>query len=172
MQNEIVDKQAITDTKRPTFLTVLCIITFAVSAYYIFDGVLTIFVSKSFDTAQWQSIVDEMGNALDDADPQTAKFIDSMMGAVSETVEKSIQHATTLGILSIIVALLSAYGAYMMYNLRRIGFSIYTGAKILGIVVPLFLLGFNVVTLFIYGLAIVIGFIFVILYGVNRKYMS
>jgi hypothetical protein len=172
MENEIVDQTAIIERRRPTFLTVLCIITFAVSAYYIFDGLLTIFVAESFDTGQWQTIMDQMNQALDEADPQSAKFLESFMGAVSETIERSINHATTLGLASLLVALISAYGSYLMFQMKRMGFSIYTGAKILGLMVPMVILGFNVVTIIAYSFAAFIGLIFIIMYGVNRKYMS
>lgn len=172
MENEIVDQSAVTESKRPTFLTVLCILTFAVSAYYLFDGVLTIFVSKSFDTSQLDMISAQMEEALDGAEPGAAEMVETVMEAVSETTTKAINNATTLGLITLFVALLSAYGAYLMFNLRKIGFTIYTAAKIVGIVIPLMILGFNFLTILIYSIAAVIGLIFVILYAVNRKYMS
>lgn len=172
MENEIVDRSAIAESKRPTFLTVLCIITFAVSAYYLFDGVLTIFVSKSFDTSQWDMISEQMEEALEGAEPGAAQMVETVMEAVSETTVRAINNATTLGLITFFVALLSAYGAYLMFNLRKIGFTIYTAAKIVGIVVPLIILGVNFLTIILYSIAAVIGLIFIILYAVNRKYMT
>jgi len=169
---DVVDEIADRDQKRPTFLTVLCILTFAVSAYYIFDGTLTIFVSKSFDSTQWHTVMQEVDEALKDADPSTAQMLESFMGSLSQTIERTIENANLLGIITIFVALLSGYGAYLMYKLDRRGFAVYVGAKIVGIVLPLILLGFNLVTGVAYGFAAVIGMIFIILYGVNRKYMS
>jgi len=169
---DIVDEVNDRDQKRPTFLTVLCILTFAVSAYYLFDGTATIFVSKSFDSTQWHAMMEGVDEALQDADPNTAKLLESFMGSLSKTIEKSIENANLLGFITIAIALLSAYGAYLMYKLNRKGFTVYVGAKILGIVIPLIILGFNMVTGFAYGFAAFIGMIFVILYGVNRKHMS
>jgi hypothetical protein len=172
MENEIVDQVQPIESKRPTFLTVLCIITFAVSAYYVFDGFLTIFVSKSFDPSQWEAISEQVEEAMQGADPGAAQVMETIMQAVSETTTRAINHATSLGIVTLIVALLSAYGAFLMFNLRKIGFTIYTAAKIVGIVVPMVLLGFNLLTIIIYSFAAVVGLIFIILYAVNRKHMA
>ncbi len=172
MENQIVDQDSYTESRRPTMLTVLCIITFAVSAYYLFEGTLTIFMSKTFDSSQWQVVIDQMNEALDGADPQSAKFLESIMDSVSITIERSINNSTLLGLIAILVALVSAYGAYLMFNLKRIGFTIYTGAKIAGIILPLIILGFNIVTILVYLFAAIVGLIFVILYGVNRKHMN
>lgn len=169
---DVVDEVKDLDQKRPTFLTVLCILTFAVSAYYLFDGTRTIFVSKSFDSTQWHAVMEGVDEALQDADPNTAKFLESFMGSLSKTIEKTIENANMLGFITIIVALLSAYGAFLMYKLNRKGFTVYVGAKIIGIVLPLAILGFNMVTGFAFGFSAFIGMIFVILYGVNRKHMS
>ncbi len=159
------------DRKRPNMLTVLCILTFVVSAYYIFSGIISLFFRHSFDPGQWDQVSQQVGEALENADQSSAKMMETVMTAMSETISNAIQYAVTLGIVEIVVALLSAYAAYLMWKLRKSGFWIYTAAKIVGLVVPLVLLGINIITIAATVFAIVIGLIFVVLYAVNRKYM-
>ncbi len=172
MNHELVDETPSVSKRRPTFLTVLCILTFAASAYYFFEGVTTIFSSKSFDEGQWKEIATQLEEGLSQADPQTSKFLERVLDDVSVTVSRGINKSTTLGIITIAVALLSALGAYLMLNLNRKGFTVYVAAKIFGIILPLVILGINIVTGFIYALSALVSALFIILYAVNRKHMD
>lgn len=172
MEHELVDEAAPIPKRRPTFLTVLCILTFAASAYYVFDGITTIFASKTFDEGQWNEITAQLEDALNEADPETSKILERILDDVSVTVRRGIKQATNLGLISIAVALLSALGAYLMMNLNRKGFTIYVGAKIFGIILPLVLLGVNFLTGMIYIFSALVSAVFIILYAVNRKHMD
>jgi len=170
--NETIDyNEALVSKKRPTLLTILCILTFLVSGYTLITGVIGIFSTKSFDQAQWEQISEQVAESLAGADENSARIVDEVLASASITVERGIYYATPLSLIAILIALVSAYGAYLMWNLRRSGFVFYTIAKIVGIIVPLVLLGFNVITMVVYGFATVIGVILIILYNVNRKYM-
>ncbi len=170
--NETIDyNEALVSKKRPTLLTILCILTFLVSGYTLITGVIGIFSTKSFDQAQWEQISEQVAESIAGADENSARIVDEVLASASITVERGIYYATTLSLIAILIALVSAYGAYLMWNLRRSGFVFYTIAKIVGIIVPLVLLGFNVITMVVYGFATVIGVILIILYNVNRKYM-
>lgn len=158
--------------RRPTLLTVLCVLTFVVSAYYLFSGILGLFVADSFDQSQWDQISEEVGEALNDADENSAQLMETVMAAVSQTVTNAIENAFILSFIEILVALLSGLGAYWMWSLRKNGFWIYTAAKVVGVAVPMFFLGFNIVTVAYYGFALFVGIVFIILYATTRKHMT
>ncbi|MFT7346567.1 MAG: hypothetical protein ACI9CP_001019, partial [Cryomorphaceae bacterium] len=67
---------------------------------------------------------------------------------------------------------LSAFGAFMMFKLRKTGFWVYVLAKVLGLIAVLAFLGVNVLTIIVVSFAGFIGLIMAILYAVNRKHMS
>ncbi len=170
--NETIDyNEGMAPKKRPTLLTILCILTFLVSGYTLVTGVIGIFSTKSFDQAQWHEISEQVAESLAGADENSARIVEEVLASASITVERGIYHGTTLNLIAILVALASAYGAYLMWNLRKSGFVFYTLAKIVGILVPLILLGFNVITIVVYGFATVVTVVFIILYNINRKYM-
>jgi hypothetical protein len=171
--NETIDTvEEYNARKRPSLLTVLCVLTFVVSAYYVFSGIFGLFVAENFDQSQWDQISEQVGEALNDADENSAQIMETVMAAVSQTVTNAIENALLLGLTEIFVALLSAFGAYWMWSLRKSGFWIYTAAKVVGVAVPLILLGFNIVTIALYGFALFIGIIFIILYATTRKHMT
>lgn len=172
MENEAVDFDfELTKPVRPTFLTVLCVLTFIASAYYFFSSVAGFFIAKSFDSGQWESITEQMAEGMSDADESTAKIMEKLMGDVQVTMEKTLENSGWLSLVSLMVALVSAYGAYEMFHLRRRGFSMYVAAKFAGLVLPLVIIGFNIVTGITSSFALLFGLFFIALYAMNRKHM-
>lgn len=158
--------------KRPSLLTVLCILTFIVSGYNFIFSLWGLFQSKPFDAAGMEQGMRQLNEAAQSADGPLRNFLMNVVDGLSATIKAGVEHATALGITEIVVAGLSILGAYLMLRLQKNGFYTYVIAKIIGIVVPLTLLGFNILTGMMYGLAAVVGAVFVILYGLNRKYMD
>lgn len=157
--------------KRPTFLTVLCILTFVVSGYHLIMAVIGLFTSNSFDPDQWQDISNQMGEAMSGADSASQEMAARMMDALSSMMQAGIANAVTLGITAILASALSILGAYWMFQLKKIGYYTYIVAKVVGIIIPLFIFGFNILTLMMYGFIALIAVLFIVLYGINRKYM-
>lgn len=158
--------------KRPTFLTVLCIITFVVSGYNLVMAIVGIFSNKSFDPAQWQDISNQMGDAMSGTDASSQEMTARLMDALSHTMQAGIENAVTLGLTAIAASALSILGAYLMLRLKQIGYYTYVLAKVIGVLIPLIIFGVNMVTIMMYGFIALIGVLFIILYGINRKYMS
>jgi hypothetical protein len=170
--SETVDSVDSTSAKRPTFLTVLCILTFVVSGYHFFDGLIGVFSSDSFDQAQYEEAMNQMSEAMGGADESARQTVQGFMEATNETIQAGLENATTLGIIEMLAAALSLLGAYFMFRLKQMGYYVYIGAKALGIIGPLAILGVNMLTGIIYGFAAFIGILFIVLYGINKKHMS
>jgi hypothetical protein len=119
----------------PTFLKVLCILTF-IGSGLVALGMILLLVGAGALLANIPGIGAALGGA------------------------------TVLIIISILLAGANIYGAIQMMGLKKIGFYIYTGAQVLGLILPLiFGAGFSIGALFFSAL-------FVVLYGLNLKHMQ
>ena len=158
--------------RRPTFLTVLCIITFVVSGYNLVMAIVGVFSKKSFDPAQWQDLSNQMAEAMSGTDAASQEMATRLMEAFSQMIQAGIENALTLGLVAVAASALSILGAYFMFKLKKIGYYTYIVAKVIGVLIPLIIYGVNIVTLMMFGFIALIGVLFIILYGINRKYMS
>lgn len=158
--------------KRPTFLTVLCIITFVVSGYNLVMAIVGLFSNKSFDPAQWQDISNQMAEAMAGTDSASQELAARMMEAMSSVMQAGIENAMTLGLVAVAASAISIFGAYLMFNLKQVGYYTYILAKVIGVLIPLIIFGVNIITIILYGFVALIGVLFIVLYGINRKYMS
>ncbi|HKL02729.1 MAG TPA: hypothetical protein VJ911_03605 [Cryomorphaceae bacterium] len=158
--------------KRPTFLTVLCILTFVVSGYNFFESAFGLFVTDSFDQSQWTEISEQMSEAMNDVDSESREVIERMMNAASETIVAGMENAMVLGLVEMLAAALSVIGALLMFKLKMGGYYTYILAKLVGVIVPLAILGVNLLTGIIFGFAAFVSIVFIILYGLNAKHLS
>jgi hypothetical protein len=126
--------------KRPGLLTVLCILTFIGSGL----GILF-----------WLFAIVGLGNILG--------FLGKIPGFAAGGGESTI----IVPIVFLLLAIVLLLSAIMMWNLKKMGYYLYILVKILGIVLPIILLGalFKVT-------ALIIPVIMVVLYGLNLKAMS
>jgi len=171
MSNEAIDAMEIQKPNRPTFLTVLCIITFVVSGYFFVQSLLGIFVNNSLDTTAFNEIISQLYESMDEMEGQEQAFMQKIIDGFQITVNSIIENAVSLGIFEMLTSVLGILGAVLMFRLNKKGYYLYILAKIVGVVAPLAIIGVNVVTISIYGFIGVIGILFIVLYGVNVKYM-
>lgn len=156
---------------RPTFLTVLCILTFIGSGWGLISAsmqYLTANAQAAAMTTATQQASKEISKS--GSSSEGAKIANEMINSMAsvftpETVKKS-------ALAAIAAALLCLAGAVMMWQLKKTGFYLYVLGTLIGIVTPLLLFGSNLLAM---GMSIIIGFfgvLFVILYGVNLKHMK
>ena len=118
-------------TERPVLLTVLLILTFIGSGLGLLFGLIGLFTA---------------GNA--------SGFLSGIPGMPSTAL------TTGMIIGSIILAAASLIGAILMWQLKQIGFYLYTLAQIVALIITFTWFG------------LVISAIFVVLYAIHLKYMS
>lgn len=164
--------EEVTSNKRPTFLTVLCIITFIVSGFSFFGSVEDMFSSNSTSQEEWDEMTlqfEEMSENMDsDMQDMMASIMESMAGMM-ETQESSHIILVVIGILA---TLLSLLGAFWMFKLKKIGFYTYIVSKIVGVLGPLAIFGFSVFSLLMYAGGFFAAVVFIILYGTNAKHLD
>jgi len=128
--------------KRPTFLTVLCILSF------IGAGISIILLLLGTVLAAGVSVA---ADAAADAGAEVTSTVGSMWAYLS---------------VAIVMVVISLIGVIQMWKLKKTGFYQYTGAAVVGMIVPLFFgMGFSV------GGAI-IPIAFIVMYGLNLKAMK
>lgn len=156
---------------RTNFLTVLCVLTFVVSGYYFFKGVGGLIVGSQFSSSDWAGVSEGLEELMANADEKPVAFMQKLLDAAGETVNAAMEHVVALGVTGLVVSLLSVLGAIMMWRLRKNGFYLYLIAKLIGVIVPIMLIGVNILTASYYGFALFISIVMFILYGMNLRYM-
>lgn len=156
-------------TERPTFLTVLCVLTFIGSGFALLSGIYNYAMAPmaaEMTEEALQKAEDQL--AYQEMNEGTATMLEETFSASLEMVE----HASTLALISILGALLSLTGAFLMFRLKRNGYYLYTLAQLLLILAPMALVGFNFVTGASAIITGVFALLFIVLYGVNLKHLK
>ena len=160
--------QNTTAGQRPTFLTVLCILSLFGGLYGLWDGIRNAFTDAP------QKAVEEARTAIEEAMVQMegAGFAAKMMEEGLIMAEKAAANAVPLGCIALITSLLGLAGVWFMWNLKRFGFYLYTAASLAGLMLPFVFIGFGMMGLLGLGVGGFISVLFIVLYAIHLKYMN
>lgn len=152
---------------RPTFLTVLCILTFLYSGFSIVNGA-RVYMNPYQTIQETQDQFDELEDQIDQ--DEMPAIISDLFSSVSrintpETLKKN-------SMATIIVSILTLLGAIFMWDLKKRGFYIYVAGTIAGVIIPLVVYGGNFLGIASAFGAAVIGGLFVYLYSRNLQHMN
>lgn len=155
---------------RPTFLTVLCVLTFLGSAFGIYNAITT-YSAAGIATGLTQEAMENAKDQIDEQaqDEKSAEMVNKIMDSVSNDLseEKIKNGALASGVANI----LTLIGAVLMWGLNKKGFFIYIAGTLVAIVAPLVIydgfLGFVGS-----GMIAFVGIIFCVLYFLNVKHMA
>jgi hypothetical protein len=152
---------------RPTFLTVLCILTFIASAWGIYSGI-TSYLTADTVAGVAQEAMDKAADGIQSSGEGSAaaeKLLDSVTSAMNP------DNMRNMAIGSILSAIICALGAWFMWNLQKKGFWVYVAGTVVGILTPVIVYG-GFMGALAGGGAAFIGILFVVLYGINLKHLS
>lgn len=206
--------------KRPTFLTVLCILTFVGSGWAIFSSITAYRTAERTvgifsDSIMNKSMVDTRVNtdtlvvlsgtdtfskdkilldSLEDLNTTTDSMgsIDGKQKKQEDTTTASYQMGKELSAKmkknvmdmmsvekmknsamgSFIAALFTLAGAFFMWRLRKFGLLIYIIGIAIGIIIPFYIYGNNLLAIGISAFSSFFGLIFIALYALNLKSMK
>lgn len=157
--------------QRPTFLTVLCILTFIGSGLGLVNSIFSYFradaISKMIN--QEKAEINKDLNEAKSRDDNATVFFE-MMGNMAEISSPEIIRKGAIA--NFIPSLLCLVGAILMWKLRKSGFYIYTLGTILGVILILYILPDNFITRAQAGVPAFVGLLFVIFYAMNLKSMN
>lgn len=147
--------------KRPTFLTVLCILSFVAAGFTIIGGII-----GYLGMAAVEGMAGGMAEGMEGAMGEAMAGMESMPGM--EEAMALWKYAKVLLIAGSLLTILGLVGVIMMWKLKKMGFYIYTGAQVLGIIVPVVIAGMAAMS----WLGVFFSVAFIVMYGLNLKHMS
>ncbi len=163
---------------RSTLLTVLCILTFIGSGWAVISSVWA--YSSASKTAQMISSarkenINDSNFRQDSVIEMKTKrrkseFGFKMMSTVSKMMTADNIRKSAIG--AIISAFFTLLGAIFMWNLKRIGFYLYILGTLVGISVPFYLYGNNLMAVGLSSFSSFFGLLFIALYALNLKSMK
>jgi len=149
--------------KRPTFITVLAILSWI----YVAIGVLGALVNSLSSEEKQMEQIDQAIAVYDDMDEMP--FLDDSI-AVLEASRDNLR-ITNLG--NLIFLLVEGIAVFMMFNLKRNGFWLYTLAQIGLVSLMITVMPWpNLISTLTVGFTLFIVILFEILYAVNLKHMK
>ncbi len=159
---------------RPTLLNVLCILTFIGSSWAILTNMwayataaesakMVSYASKIAPDSlnKKDSIVYEIGHR------KKSMFGEKMMTSIGKMFTEATIKKNAIG--AIVSSIFTLLGAIMMWKLRRIGFYLYIAGVVIGIIVPFYLYGNNLIAIGISAFTSFFGLVFIALYALNFK---
>jgi hypothetical protein len=156
--------------KRPVFLTILCIISFVGLGMTIMKT-LFMFAFSQLNTSIYtllQSNFDEALANVKNTDPNALPLVQQIF----DSVLKILNALPALAGLVLILSIVALTGVILMWNQKKVGYFLYSGAKVILIFVPIIITGPNLISM-IAGASMFMGAaIFITLYGLNLKAMN
>lgn len=156
---------------RPTFLTVLCILTFIGSGWGIVSGFTSYMsanVTSELTRASMQDAQDQISSAGDSN--AGTRMAEKMLSGVGDALKP--ENIKKSAIFSIIAAVFTLLGGILMFQLKKVGFWVYVLGTAISIAGPLIVFGAgNFISMAATAGAAFIGVIFVVLYGLNLKHL-
>ncbi len=160
---------------RPTLLNVLCILTFIGSSWAIVTNIWA--YSTAAQTAKMLSSVrhSNMPDSINKqdsiiykpGDKKRSKFGENMMLSFTKLLNEETIRKNALG--GIISAIFTLAAAILMWRLRRIGFYLYIAGIVIGIIIPFYLYGNNLLAIGISSFSSFFGLVFIALYALNFR---
>lgn len=170
MEETIQDKP---ETRRPTFLTILCVLTFIGSGFGLTSGVSNYINAEQAvnDKAMLQEAIDDAREQLEEADGGPAlELLDEFSESVNDSY--TMENIRVNGLGNAGSSLVTLLGALMMWCLRRVGFHLYVAGSILAMAVPYYAYGSGMIGMMNVLFTGAVGLLFIILYALNLKHLQ
>lgn len=164
---EDVNQNEMMPAKLPGFLKVLCILTFVGAGLGVIFGLINL-VQAPFALEKFQMTQDLMGDMGSMEGVPGGGLMSSMMDGAYQAA----LHALPLAIAALSANLLCLFGALMMWKRKKIGFFAYLGGQLVGVVVPIVLVGFSGIFGGFMVLAAIFPVVFIIMYALNFKHLT
>ena len=155
---------------RPTFLTVLCILTFIGSAWGIIGNIQRYLTANT--TAQFVSAATQEGREeLQKSGDEGSKVANSILSGMDAMLNPAnVKKAAIFGIVASVLTLL---GGFLMFQLKKTGFYTYLVGTVVGIIGPFVAFsGAGVMGILTSSVMAFFGILFVVLYALNLKYLK
>lgn len=123
---------------RSQFLTLLCVLTFLSCAWGLADSVISFFQTRAVSETRY---VERSATDKEQKKQPKKYFEDRSSGDVP--LPGDPEQIRSLAIAQFIYSLTTLVGAILMFQLRRVGFWVYVAGVVMGILLPIVLVGVN-----------------------------
>lgn len=154
---------------RPVFLTVLCILTFIGSGWGILSGITGYFTANA--TAEiTQAAMDDASEKIESEAGKTVQLAQKMIAETGDLLQP--ENLKRNALFSVVAAIFTLLGAILMFGLKKSGFYAYLVGTAIGIAAPFIIFGAgNFLSILSTAFMAFFGILFVVLYGLNFKYL-
>ncbi|WP_435356892.1 hypothetical protein [Emticicia sp. SJ17W-69] len=166
MQNPFEENQG---SVRPTFLTILCILTLVWNAYKFYGAIPNTFTPEKVIANKEQAnemITDMFSKYMSEKDLEK---IEESQAETAKLFEE--RNLVVSGGMSLISSLLLILGAIWMWGLRKKGFWVYIAGNAVGILAPIIIFG-GQIGWSVGIMSFIASAIFTGLYAANLKFLS
>lgn len=157
-----------TTNLRPTFLTVLCVLTFIASSFGIYNAV-TSYTSAEMAVDVAKDVMDDAQDQIEAEGEEMPGFVGKLLSGVTEGL--TVENMQNMAIGSGLGNILTLIGAIVMWGLNKKGYYVYLAGHAVLVLAPLFIYE-GLVGAASGGGAAFVAVLFGVLYGLNLKYMS
>lgn len=154
------------ENERPTFLTVLCIITFVFSGIILLSSLYGLF---TYDEQAQIEAFEQTVVSMESIGPDLPGMAENIRD-LEVFNQEQMENNSILQVINLISVLLSLLGAFMMYQLKKIGFHFYLASKVIGLF-PLLIFTLSTPVFMAYGMFLLFTIAFIIMYSRNLKFM-
>jgi hypothetical protein len=160
---EQTNTDAAMPAKRPTFITVLCILSFVGIAFSLIGGIMNYFTYSTLATSG--DLFGSMGNTAQ------GESMNSAMNSMASAFGMDYAKMATVALIQAILNIPILIGVILMWKQKKTGFYVYALFELVQPILPL-VMGLGLVGGIMATVGIIFAILFIILYGVNLKYMS
>ena len=160
---EETNSTTVTVAKRPTFLTVLCILSFVGIAFSLIGGIINYFQYSAL--ASTGDLLGGLGNT------EGSEQFNEAMGALADTFGMDYGKMATSALIQALLNIPILIGVLMMWKQKKVGFYIYSVFEILLPLVPL-IMGLGLMGGIMATVGLIFAVAFVVMYALNLKHMS
>ena len=164
MENPFAENQT---NVRPTFLTVLCVLTLFWNAVKFYQAIPNVFTPEKIIATKEQAndMMIEMFEKYNIPDTEVDKIADLQANIYNE------QKLITSGVVSFVSTALLIIGAVLMWGLRKKGFLVYLAGNAVGVLAPIIIFG-GQIGWSVGIMSFIASAIFTGLYAMNLKYLA
>lgn len=155
------------NSKRPVFLTIVCIISFVGLGITMFKSLFAFALGQLSSSVYSlaQNGMEEALNQMRISDPTALPLVENIF----EAVLKLINVFPALFGITFVLSGVALAGVILMWNLRKSGFYMFCAAKAIMVFIPMMLIGVNFISVIISATSFMVTVIFITLYALNLK---
>jgi len=159
------------EEKRPTFLLVLCILTFVNTGLTILGGISGM-IKGSPSTAEIKQSKVQMAKSLEQLEQLKMDYWIDVIKRLQLMTEAMYANFIAYNLVAVIVAMIGVAGAALMFKGKKLGFHVYIGYSFIYILQGYLFVSAAVIPSIIVIFNLLIAGLFVFLYSKNMKWLT